>query len=679
MKFGEVAMAIIVICVILLIIIPLNTVFMDFLLIMNIAIALIVLLISLGTTETLQFSTFPSLLLILTIFRLGLNISTTKLILGNNGEAGNVIRTFGEFVVQGNLVVGFVVFLIIIAMQFIVITKGSERVAEVAARFTLDAMPGKQMAIDADLNTGAINEEEARTRRTNVQREADFYGAMDGASKFVKGDAILSIVITIINIVGGILIGVFSSGMSFQNVVQVYTLATIGDGLVSQIPALLISVATGIIVTRAASDAKMGDDVRMQLFGQPLPLIITGCTLFLITLIPGLPKIPLIITGAILVALGISKLSQEEEVVELADVDAEAELAMQRRRPEDVLELLQVDPVELELGYAIIPIADVAQGGDLLDRIVMIRRQCALDLGMVIPTIRLRDNIQLGANEYVVKIKGNEVARGELLIDHFLAMNPEDEIAVVNGIPTIEPAFGLPAVWITESQREEAELLGYTIVDPPSVIATHLTEVLKKFGFELLGRQQVQSILDTVRQTQPALVDEVVPKLFNLGEVQKILANLLRENVSIRDMSTIIETLADYGNITHDTDLLTEYVRQALRRAITKRFVPGSKAHVVTLEPELEQTILDNIRKTERGSYVAMEPQALQNVFVNLKKCAERLLSKGVAPIVLTSPMVRLHFKKLTEQIIPDLVVLSYNELEQNVEIFSDGVVSMHA
>ena len=677
MKFGDVAMSVIIIAIILLIIVPLNSVVLDILLVANIAIAVIILLITLNTTEPLQFSTFPSLLLILTIFRLGLNISSTKLILGNNGIAGNVIKTFGEFVAQGNLTVGFIIFIIILVVQFVVITKGSERVAEVAARFTLDAMPGKQMAIDADLNTGIIDEHQAKERRTKVQHEADFYGAMDGASKFVKGDAILSIIITIVNSVGGIIIGLVVSNMQIGEVVSTYLLATIGNGLVGQLPALLISTASGIIVTRAASEETVGRDLQKQLFSQAVPLIVGGAALFVINFIPGLPTIPILIMSAILLFVGFRKLLGANDL-EVEEGITEEEIAAQMRRPENVLELLEINPIELELGYSLIPLADVNQGGDLLDRVVMIRRQCALELGMIVPTIRLRDNIQLGANEYVVKIKGNEVARGEVLIDHYLAMNPESDETQVQGIETVEPAFGLPAMWINEEQRQQAEIYGYTIVDPPSVIATHLTEILKRHGFELLGRQQVQSILDTVRKTQPALVDELVPKLFSLGELQKILANLLRENVSIRDMTTIIETLADYGTITRDTDLLTEYARQSLKRAITTKFMPNKKARVLTLDPELEQTIMDNIRKTERGSYVAIEPQALQNIYTSLRSVAEKMLTLGIVPMVLTSPVVRLHFKKLTEQIMPDLVVLSYNEIEQNVEIFSDGVVTMN-
>ncbi len=677
MKIGDILVSIVVIFVILLIIIPTAPVVLDILLIINISIALIILLITLNSTEPLQFSTFPSILLIVTIYRLGLNICSTRLILGNGGDAGNVIQTFGTFVIAGNLVVGFVIFLIILAIQFIVITKGSERVAEVAARFTLDAMPGKQMAIDADLNAGIIDDTQAKERRRKVQRESDFYGAMDGASKFVKGDAIISIIITLINVIGGIIIGMTALGMDFDQVMQVYTLATVGDGLVSQIPALLISTATGIIVTRAASDDNIGTDVQNQIFRRPIPLMVAGGAIVGLMAIPGLPKIPLFVVGVLLFVLGYREHAQRKKDSVVVEEQQVEQLTQERRKPESVMNLLQVYPIELEVGYALIPLVDANQGGDLLDRVVMIRRQCALDLGMVVPVIRIRDNIQIGANEYIIKIKGTEIAGGEVMIDHYLAMNPGNADDELTGIDTVEPAFGLPALWIEESQREKAEILGYTIVDPPSVIATHLTDVLKRHGHELLGRQQVQGLLDTMRQTQPALVDDVVPKLFSLGELQKILCNLLRENVSIRDLITILETLSDYGGITRDTDLLTEYVRQALKRAITKRFIPDNRARVLTLDPGLEQAILEGVRQTERGSFVALEPDKLQRMLTSLKGGADRMASLGLAPMALTSPMVRQHFKKLTEPVIPDLIVLSYNELEQDVEIYSDGVVGL--
>ncbi|MDL2273060.1 flagellar biosynthesis protein FlhA [Oscillospiraceae bacterium OttesenSCG-928-G22] len=678
MKISNVVLAFLVVFIVLLIIVPLPTALLDILLVLNIAFSVVILLVAMNTKEPLEFSVFPPLLLITTIFRLGLNVSSTRLILGNGGFAGQVVATFGDYVIGGNPVVGFIIFIIIVAINFIVITKGSERVAEVAARFTLDAMPGKQMAIDADLNSGLINDQEAKERRKKIQRESDFFGSMDGASKFVKGDAILGILVMIVNSIGGIIIGMVFEGGDFMTILDKYIRATVGDGLVSQLPALLISTAMGIIVTKAASDEQLGVDLTRQLKNQPVSLILAGVVVFLINFVPGMPHIPMIILAIVFIVLGVM-LIRAEMVVEVEpdeDIVAE-EAAEETRKPENVVTLLQVDPIELEFGYGIIPLADVSQGGDLLDRVVMIRRQCAVDLGMIVPVIRLRDNIQFGPNDYVIKIKGNEVATGEVILDHYLAMNPgyiEDE---VEGIETIEPTFGLPAVWVDKAQRERAELLGYTIVDPPSVIATHLAEVIRRHAYELLSRQQVQALVDNLKQAQPALVDEVVPNMFSLGEIQKVLANLLREGVSIRDMGTIIETIGDTGSVTRDPDLLTEYVRQALRRTITGKYAPERKLHVLTLDPNLEKMLLDNVKRTEHGSYVQLEPDAISRVVQSLKEAVERVTSVGISPVVLTSPVVRFHFKRLVEQVAPDLVVLSYNELENNVDIESDGMVSI--
>lgn len=676
MKFSDIAISIVILVVIFLIIIPLSPVLLDMLLIINMTTSLMILLFTLYTKEPLQFSTFPPLLLIMTIFRSSLNISATRLILGSGGDAGRVIETFGSFVIGDNLVVGFIIFLIIIVVQFIVITKGAERVAEVAARFTLDAMPGKQMAIDADLNAGAITEDEARHRRLKVQREADFYGSMDGASKFIKGDAIVSIIITVINIVGGIIIGMTSgSGMELSQIVQVYTLVTVGNGLVSQIPALLIATATGIIVTRAASENNLGKDLNEQISQQPIVLMITGGILLLLFLMPGLPKVPIILIGILFIWLGYSLFNAKDQAKQITEEESLEQQAQETRKPESIMSLLQVDLIEMEFGYSIIPLADTSKGGDLLDRIVMIRRQCALELGVIVPSIRLRDNIQLEANEYVIKIKGVPVAGGQVMIGHFLAMNSSNSEEKVEGIPTQDPTFGLPALWINDKEREKAELLGYTIVDPPSVIATHLTEVIKKYSYEFMGRQQVQTLIDHLRESYPYLVDDVIPKIVSLGDVQKVLSNLLREGIPIRDMVTILETLGDYGQYTNDPVMLTEYVRQSLKRAITKRFAPGNKARVVTLDPSLEQLIADNIQQTEQGSYLSIEPHIIQKIFQSLKDAVEKLVSFGIEPIILTSPQIRAHFKKLTEQLTPDLIVLSYNELEQNIEIYSDEVV----
>lgn len=673
-KFGDIVVAIAVIAIVLLIIIPVPTFLMDILLTLNIALSLVILLISMYTKEALQFSIFPSLLLITTLFRLSLNISSTRLILGD-ADAGSVIEAFGNFVIGNNSIVGIIIFLIIIVIQFMVITKGAERVAEVTARFTLDAMPGKQMAIDADLNSGLISESEAKERRKKIQREADFYGAMDGASKFVKGDAIASIIITIINITAGFAIGMLQKGMDFSQAASIYTNLTVGDGLVSQIPALLISTATGIIVTRAASDSNLGDDVLSQLLSQPKSLYIAGGVLFVLAFTK-LPFLPNVILSGLMVFMGYTlqrtiKEAELEQEVKAQDVEVE-----EIRKPENVMSLLQVDPIELEFGYGVIPLADSNQGGDLLDRVVMIRRQCALDMGIVVPIIRLRDNIQLKPNEYVIKIKGIEVANGEIMFDNFLAMNPGTAEGELDGVKTIEPAFGLPAVWIGENQKEKAEMMGYTVVDPPSIIATHLTEVIKKHAEELLGRQDVQKLLDNIKETYPALVDEVIPKSLTLGEVHKVLRNLLREEISIRDMVTILETLADYAPVTKDTDMLTEYVRQALWRAITKRFINGRKSKVITLDQNLEQAIIDAVQQTDYGTYLSIDPSITQRIASSLMREVEKIMSLGEQPIILTSPMVRMYFKKIAEQVLPGIIVLSYNEIDPSIEVQSVGMVS---
>jgi flagellar biosynthesis protein FlhA len=672
LRFADNVIAFIIIMIVLLIIVPLSEFVMDILLTMNLALSLVILLISLFAKNALEFSIFPSLLLITTLYRLALNVSSTRLIL-IEGSAGKVIETFGRFVVRGNVGVGFIIFLIIIIVQFVVITKGAERVSEVAARFTLDAMPGKQMAIDADLNSGLIDEREARTRRRDIQREADFYGAMDGASKFVKGDAIVGIIITIINVVGGIIVGF--GKMEIQEIISTYVLLTVGDGLVSQIPALLISTSMGIIVTKAASESSLGQDLLKQITGQPVVLIISGIMLCLLGFFPGFPTWLLLPLGGILIYLGFFLLRswQDDVVVEEDMIQQELE---DIRKPENVANLLSLDPIELEFGYGIIPLADVNQGGDLLDRVVMIRRQMALELGLIVPVVRLRDNIQLDPNEYVIKIKGTVIARGQVMADRFLAMDPGIAEGEIEGIDTLEPAFGLPAKWIEEDHRERAEFMGYTVVDAPSIIATHLTEVIKQYGHELLGRQEVQSLLDNLRERNPVLVDEVVPKLLSLGELQKVLANLIRESVSIRDMVTILETLADYASIVRDPDLLTEYVRQALSRTITQRFIPDNKGQVITLDSQLEKDIMDSVQQTEHGSYLSMPPDKTQRVYSSLSREINKITSLGMPPIVLTSPVVRIYFKRLTEQIMPDLIVLSYNELDSKAEIQSVGVVN---
>ncbi|MCT4606738.1 MAG: flagellar biosynthesis protein FlhA [Marinisporobacter sp.] len=674
MKFGDIVVSLAIIAVIIIIIIPIPLTAVDILLSLNISLSMLILLIAIYNKEPLEFAVFPSMLLLTTLFRLSLNISTTRYIL-SKGNAGDVIEAFGQFVVGGNAVVGFIIFLIIVIIQFMVITKGAERVSEVGARFTLDAMPGKQMAIDADLNSGLISEAEARERRMRIQNEADFYGAMDGASKFVKGDAIAGIIITVINITAGFVLGMVGQGLGFMQALQKYTLLTVGDGLVSQIPALLISTASGIVVTRAASDSNLGNDVIKQLFRQPkIMFIVAGVMLFL-GLTP-LPDLPYFLLSGIFVYLGFTlRKSIKESIVEEEEIPQDTEVE-DIKKPENVLPLLQVDPIELEFGYGIIPLADPNQGGDLFDRLVMIRRQCALELGVIVPMIRLRDNIQLESNQYVIKIKGVDVADGSIIFDHYLAMNPGTAEGNISGIDTVEPAFGLPAKWIQEEEREKAEIFGYTVVDPSSVISTHLTEIIKRHSHELLGRQEVKSLLDNIKEHHEALIDELVPKIMSLGEIQKVLSNLLREGISIRDMVTILETLADYGMVTRDPDMLTEYVRQSLSRAITKQFIDGNRAKVITLDQSLEQTIMESIQQTEHGSYLNLDPNTAQGVLNNLAIQVEKLMSVGEQPIILTSPIVRGYFKRLTEQLASELIVLSYNEIDPKIEVQSVGVVS---
>ena len=677
MKISDISIAVLILVVIAIFIIPIATQLMDFLLIVNIALSIVVLLFSLYVKDPLEFSVLPTLLLFITLFRLALNLATTKLILGNAGNAGALIKVFGSVVIGNNFVVGIISFIIILIVQFMVITKGAERVAEVSARFTLDAMPGKQMAIDADLNSGFIDEDTARMRREKIQREADFHGAMDGASKFIKGDAIAGLLITFINVIAGLIIGMLQLNMAIGDAADVFINAAIGDGLVSQIPALLVSVAAGIIVTRSGNEMSFGSEVAGQLVSQPHALIMAGVLVIIVSFIPGLPTALMWIIAACIMIIGYIVYNKQKKEAVVEEKEVEEISAEEKRKPESVTALLQVDPIELEFGYGIVPMVDVSQGGDLLDRVVMIRRQCALDLGIIVPAIRLRDNIQLGTNAYSIKVKGVEIARGEVMADHLLALSTTEVEEEIYGIPTVEPTFGLPALWIPKSEREEAEVLGYSTVDPPSVIATHLTEIIKRYGHELLNRQQVQTLLDNLSKSQPALVEEVVPKLFSLGEVQKILGNLLSENIPIRDMASIIETLGDYGNLTRDTDLLTEYVRQALKRSISKRFIPDDVAYAITLDPSLEQLIIDSTKQSEHGQYLAIEPVQVHSIFDRLKSIIENMKNRGRTPIILTSPLVRRQFRKITEQISPELAVLSFNEIESSVEVYAEGVVKL--
>ncbi|MCH1623767.1 flagellar biosynthesis protein FlhA [Fredinandcohnia quinoae] len=666
-----------VILIIAMLIIPFPTWLLSVLIIINISLALLVLLTSMNMQEPLQFSIFPSLLLLLTLFRLGLNVSTTRSIL-STGEAGGVVHTFGTFVVGGNILVGFVVFLILIIIQFIVITKGSERVSEVAARFTLDAMPGKQMSIDADLNAGMISDVEARERREKVGREADFYGAMDGASKFVKGDAIAGIIIVLINLIFGFIIGMTQQGLGLQEALSKFTLLTVGDGIVSQLPALLISTATGIVVTRAASEGNLGTDITRQLFAYPRMLYVTAGTIFLLGLFTPINDF-LTISISGLLAIGgfmISKTkNQESQMVD----DAPEEIEMDDlKSPESVVNLLNVDPIEFEFGYGLIPLADTNQGGDILDRIVMIRRQLAIELGIVIPVVRIRDNIQLQPNEYRLKIKGSEVAKGELLLDHYLAMSPGFEDDSIEGIDTVEPSFGLPAKWISEDMKDQAEMFGYTVVDPPSVVSTHITEVIKRSAYELLGRQETKQLLDHLKESYPILVDEVTPNPLSIGDIQKVLAKLLKENVSIRNLPIIFETLADYGRMTTDTDLLTEYVRQALAKQITNSYiVQGETMKVVTLSGRVEKAVAEGVQQTEHGNYLSLDPTISQSIIESIAKQIENLTLQEQSPILLCSPAVRMYVRQLLERYFPQVPVISYNELEANVEVQSVGVVNI--
>ena len=676
MKFRDIGILVGVIGIVLMLVIPLPTWLLDILFILNITIALIILLVGMNTQEALQFSIFPALLLVTTLFRLALNVSSTRLIL-SQADAGRVVETFGSFVAKGNLAVGFVVFLILVVVNFIVITKGSERVAEVGARFTLDAMPGKQMSIDADLNAGLINEQQAKERRQKIEREADFYGAMDGASKFVKGDAIAGIIITLINLVGGVIIGVIMNGNSFDEAANTYFILTIGDGLVSQIPALLISTAAGLIVTRSASEENMSADIMKQMFAYPKLLYIVAGTLVMLSFTP----IGFVTTWpmAALLAYAAYRMDKSMKLKQVQEVQqVEEEQIEEVRSPESVVGLLTVDPIEFEFGYGLIPLADAQQGGDLLDRIIMIRRQLALEIGILVPVIRIRDNIQLKPNEYVIKIKGNTVARGELLLNHYLAMSPGFDDESVVGIETVEPAFGLPALWVDEAMKERAELAGYTVVDPPSVVATHLTETIKKHAHELLGRQETKTLIEHLKTTNPALVEELIPNVLSVGDVQKVLIRLLKEKISIRDLVTIFEALADYGTYTKDPDILTEYVRQALARQITQQYSPGKDSmKVITIGPVLERRITEAVQQTEQGTYLALDPMTTQQIYQRLSDQVKRVLENGHQPIILASPSIRMYVRQIVDRTMPDVPVLSYNELEPSVEIQSVGVVNL--
>jgi flagellar biosynthesis protein FlhA len=674
--------AVFVIMIVALIVIPLPPFFLDFMFIVSITVSLIILLSTMFIAGPLDFSIFPAMLLITTLLRLALNISSTRLILSNQGEAGQVIKTFGTFVLRGNAVVGFVVFIIIVVVQFVVITKGAERIAEVSARFTLDAMPGKQMAIDADLSSGLIDEDEAKKRRQDIQREAEFYGAMDGATKLVKGDAIASIIISFINLLGGIIIGMVQGGMDFNQVLTVYSIATVGDGLVSQIPALMISSATGMIVARAASEGNLNEDVKKQFLSQPNALLLAGIIILFMVLIPGAPILQIALLAAVLIALGVSLLRvtkereiklEQQQMEEL--IEKETDEVSYYRNIDNVYDLLGVEPIEMEFGYSLLPLVDEASGGTFIDRIVIFRKQFALDMGVVIPTVRLRDNGLINPNQYIIKIKGEEVARGEVLVDYYLALDPGDTTGTIEGIDTIEPAYEIPGKWITESEKEMAEIYGYTVIDPVSVIVTHMTEIIKRHIHELINRQDINTILKNVERTNPAIVEDVIPGIISLSDLQKIITNLLQEGIPIKDMEGILETLGERGSAIKDTDMLTEYVRQRLKRTITRKFSDGKSIKVITLDQRLEDIILNSAKRNEHGTYLAIEPEVVQRIIESVTKQVEKIKDIVSQPIILTSPVVRIYFKRLISQFFPNLVVLSFNEIEPNIQIQAIGVV----
>lgn len=678
LQVNELSVIIIVVLILVMLLIPLPSWILDFLLTINLLVAFTVLLLTMNVKKSLEFSVFPTLLLLTTLFRLALSVSSTRLIL-LHAEAGAVIDAFGNVVAGNNTIVGFVMFTILTIIQFMVITKGSERVAEVAARFTLDAMPGKQMSIDADLNAGLINEVQARSRRREIEREADFYGAMDGASKFVKGDAIAGILIIFIDIIGGFIIGATQKGFTIQESLRTYSLLTIGDGLVSQVPALLLSTATGILVTRAASEDNLGSDLTRQLIAYPKIFYFVSGMIAFFGLIPNMPKFSFF-TMAAVVAYFAYHLSQVPVTLpEAAAAESESAVDEGQKGPENVSSLLQIDPMELEIGYRLIPLVDPNQGGDLFERVTMIRRQTALELGMVLPPIRIRDNMQLSPTSYLIKIKGVEIAGGEIIPNYYLAMDPGIVAQPVEGIATTEPAFGLPALWITEAQRDEAEIAGYTVVDPPSVLATHLTEVIKGHAYELLGRQEVQSLINNVKEEYSVVVNELIPNLMSVGEIQKVLVNLLKEGVPIRNLVTILETLADNAPLTKDIEYLTETVRQALARQITKLIqADDGIIRVITVDPGLEQMLMKAQKEAKETGGFSMDPRLIQNIYDRLGELIKEMTGSGYQPVILCSPGIRLTFRKLTERLASKIMVLSYNEIIAEAEVHSVGVVSVN-
>ena len=676
-KNADVLVAFGVLGIVLMIIIPLPAFVLDVLLAFNITLSAVIIMITMFTTNVLQLSMFPTLLLITTLFRLALNISSTRLIL-SEGSAGEIIEAFGEFVIGGNYVVGIIIFLIIIIIQFVVITNGAGRVSEVSARFTLDAMPGKQMSIDADLNAGLIDEATAKKRREDLQSEADFYGSMDGASKFVKGDAIAGIIITIINIIAGIIIGIMS-GQALIDAAAQYTRLTIGDGLVSQIPALLISTASGILVTRSGSSDNFGKTFGKQLTAFPVALGIVSVVMFFLALIPGMPMIPFLlasVTGAVATYMLIKE-EEKSKQLEISRVEEEY-TEMERKEPENVMSLISVEPMEVEIGYGLIPLADESTGGDLLQRIASVRRQCAIEMGIVVQPIRIRDNLQLKTNEYVIKIRGTVIASSELMANMLLCMDPTGDNSQIAGIRTVEPTFNLPAIWINKDQREEAEIKGLTVVDPTTVMVTHLTETIKSHSYELLGRQEVQLIVENTKEKYSAVVDELIPDLMTIGELQKILQNLLKEKVPIKDMVTIMESLADNSRLTKDLELLTEYVRFSLARTICNQIIDEERAiTVVTLSSQIEEIIAANTQKSIQGSFPAVDPDTTTRIFNCIRDTLDRVYFYNNQPIILVSPNIRPVFRKLIEMVFPHVMVISLNEIPNDVEIRTEGVISL--
>ena len=684
-----------VLTIILLLIIPLPAGMVDVAIILNMALSMMILVSTMTIREPLELSIFPSLLLVTTLFRLGINVSTTRNILSNGGSSGQIIKAFGDFILRGNVVVGFIIFLIIVLMQFIVITKGAERVAEVAARFNLDAMPGKQMAIDADLSSGLINEQQAKDRRQKVQREADFYGAMDGATKIVKGDAVMSLITTAINLIGGSVIGILQSGSSIGTVLNTYSIATVGDGLVSQIPALLISVSTGMIVTRAVSDGSLNEDISRQFMSQPYAIMMSGVVMAVLTFIPGMPVLQLLIISAALISGGYylsrkvaeasyapgAVLYQDSEAVQESQAEAAASNAVAEdeyfKDVNNVYTLLTVEPIEMEFGYSLIPLADESVGGRLISRIVIFRRQYAQDMGFVIPSIRLRDSSGLSTNQYCIKIKGEEVARGELLVDYYLALEPEHPEKEVDGIEAIEPAYGIPSRWIRPEDRERAELYGYTVIDPLSVMVTHLSEIIRQHAFELVTRQEVIRLIENVKKTSPELVEEAFPGLISYNLFQRVLTALLKEGVPVKDLETIIETMietiSEAGLPGRDFDGIIEQIRIALKRTITRLYCEDGSMKVITLDTELERTMAGSVQKGESGMYLALQPDILQSLISQLAEQMKKFNGLTQNPVILTSQVMRIHFYHLIEQFYPKVRVLSFNEIANNVQIQSIG------